>query len=92
MEYMGILFAAGAFTWGIVILVLNIIKRSYPTGWTAMMLVILLSSGLIMLSLGILGEYIWRTLDVAQNRPVYFVEEDVMENDKDSTIHKTNKD
>jgi len=31
---------------------------------------------MIMLFLGILGEYVWRTLDVAQNRPVYFVEEE----------------
>ena len=82
VEYLGVLFAAGAFTWGIVILVHSLINHSYPTGWTAMMLVILFSSGLIMFSLGLLGEYIWRTLDVAQNRPVYFVEESINENDE----------
>lgn len=43
-----------------------------------------------MLSLGILGEYIWRTLDVAQNRPVYFVEEEIGSKVVDKTDHKEN--
>jgi dolichol-phosphate mannosyltransferase len=28
-----------------------------------------------MIALGILGEYIWRTLDASRNRPNYIVEE-----------------
>jgi dolichol-phosphate mannosyltransferase len=76
VEWMGFLFAAGAAIWGILLIVMRFSGGIDIPGWTAMMVVVLLSSGLMMLSLGILGEYIWRTFDVAQNRPVYFVEEE----------------
>ena len=36
---------------------------------------VLLTSGLIMLMLGILGEYIWRTLDASRNRPPFLIDE-----------------
>ena len=44
-------------------------------GWASLMCVILCASGIIMLMLGILGEYIWRTLDAARTRPPYIVDE-----------------
>jgi len=77
LEWLGVLFAIGSFIWGAFLVVMRILGFVEVTGWTTLMLVILFSSGMIMLSLGILGEYIWRILDVAQNRPVYFVEEDI---------------
>jgi dolichol-phosphate mannosyltransferase len=76
VELLGLLFALGAVIWGIVIIALRISGSIEVAGYTALMVTILFSSGMIMFSLGILGEYIWRTLDVAQNRPVYFVEEE----------------
>jgi dolichol-phosphate mannosyltransferase len=77
VEWLGILFAIGSFIWGILLIILKILDFIEVTGWTTLMVVILFSSGIIMFSLGIIGEYIWRTLDVAQNRPVYFVEEEI---------------
>jgi dolichol-phosphate mannosyltransferase len=76
VEWLGVLFAAGAFIWGILLILFKITGHIPVTGWTTLMVIVLFSSGIIMFSLGILGEYIWRTLDVAQNRPVYFVEEE----------------
>ena len=43
-------------------------------GWTSLMCVVLLSSGLILLTLGILGEYIWRALDAARTRPPFIID------------------
>ena len=83
VEVMGVLFAIVAAIWGIVIIGLRLFGQIEVTGWTALMVVVLFSSGMIMLSLGILGEYIWRTLDVAQNRPVYFIEEENFHNGDD---------
>ena len=71
------MFATVSLLWGILLIVLRLLGLNEVTGWTTLMLVLLFSSGMIMLSLGILGEYIWRTLDVSQNRPVYFVEEEM---------------
>ena len=77
VEWLGVLFATVSLLWGILLIVLRLLGLNEVTGWTTLMLVSLFSSGMIMLSLGILGEYIWRTLDVSQNRPVYFVEEEM---------------
>ena len=39
------------------------------------MCVILLSSGLILSMLGVLGEYLWRTLDASRTRPPFIIDE-----------------
>ena len=62
-----------------VIYVLNMIVASIQgkidiRGYTTMVVIIAFSAGLIMFSLGILGEYIWRTLDAARNRPISIIE------------------
>jgi polyisoprenyl-phosphate glycosyltransferase len=77
VEFLGVFFAIGSFIWGLLLIIFKLTGYVNVAGWTALMVVILFSSGIIMFSLGILGEYIWRTLDVAQNRPVYFIEEEI---------------
>jgi dolichol-phosphate mannosyltransferase len=39
------------------------------------MVVVLILGGIQMIMLGTLGEYLWRTLDAARRRPLYFLEE-----------------
>lgn len=43
------------------------------TGWAPIMIVLLIIGGLIMLMLGVVGEYIWRILDEVKGRPNYIV-------------------
>jgi glycosyltransferase involved in cell wall biosynthesis len=43
-------------------------------GWAPIMIVLLILGGLIMLMLGVLGEYIWRILDEVKSRPLYVVD------------------
>jgi glycosyltransferase involved in cell wall biosynthesis len=43
-------------------------------GWAPLMIVLLILGGLIMLMLGVLGEYIWRILDEVKARPRYIVD------------------
>lgn len=43
-------------------------------GYASMMCVILFSAGLIMLTLGILGEYLWRALEEARKRPPFVID------------------
>ena len=38
------------------------------------MILVLFSAGMILIMLGILGEYLWRTLDATRNRPVFIVD------------------
>ena len=44
-------------------------------GYASLMSVILLASGLILLMLGILGEYIWRILEESRERPPFIIDE-----------------
>ncbi|MCX6553035.1 MAG: glycosyltransferase family 2 protein, partial [Acidobacteria bacterium] len=46
-------------------------------GWSALMVVLLISSGTVMLVLGLFGEYLWRTLEEVRGRPRFIVEEEV---------------
>lgn len=89
VEIFGFLFAAVAFVWGIILLAIRFFGTVDVQGWTTLMVVILFSSGMIMLSLGIVGEYIWRTLDVSQNRPVFIVDEKAGES-KANNVRKGN--
>lgn len=43
-------------------------------GWAPMMILILVLSGFQMLMIGIIGEYLWRTLDITRKRSTYVIE------------------
>ncbi len=59
----------------IVELVLKLTGYITVEGWTLLFIFELLSFGIIMLSIGILGEYLWRTFDATRKRPPYIVED-----------------
>jgi glycosyltransferase involved in cell wall biosynthesis len=44
------------------------------SGWTSVMIVIVLLHGTEMLMIGVVGEYLWRTLEQARGRPLYLVD------------------
>ena len=74
MSVVGMLFFVVSVIWGIIVLIFKLVGGIPIQGWTTLMILLLFSSGLIMLTLGILGEYIWRGMDAARNRPVYIIE------------------
>ena len=67
----GFLFALGSLLYGCVIFVGWLIHSISVKGWVPMMLILTLASGLQMIMLGVLGEYLWRVLDEARRRPLY---------------------
>ena len=75
ISVIGILFFLFSIVYLIFVLSLRLLGGIDVEGWTALMIVTLFSSGIIMLTLGILGEYIWRALDASRNRPIYIIEE-----------------
>jgi dolichol-phosphate mannosyltransferase len=42
-------------------------------GWTSLVIIILFIGGLMMLSIGVLSEYVWRIFDEVKNRPGYII-------------------
>lgn len=66
----------GALVWALVVLVCKLCGVINVEGWTALFIFNLFSFGVIMLTLGILGEYLWRAFDASRNRPPYIVEDE----------------
>lgn len=69
-----------AIIWAIVVLIYKLSGAITVSGWTSLFIFNLFSFGLIMMTLGVLGEYLWRTFDASRNRPPYIIEEDNIEN------------
>lgn len=44
-------------------------------GWSSLMVAIMFTSGVQMLTLGIIGEYLWRNFDASRKRPLYVLDE-----------------
>ncbi len=72
----GMLSLIGGIIWAIVELVCKLAGMIDVSGWTTLFIFNLMSFGIIMFSVGILGEYIWRIFDVSRDRPAYIVEDD----------------
>lgn len=75
MSFLGILVALLGFLYAGVVVVHAVIGKP-TTGWASLMVVVLVLGGVQMLMLGMLGEYVWRTLEEARRRPRYLIEAD----------------
>jgi dolichol-phosphate mannosyltransferase len=70
----GMALSAFAFLFGFLYLVLKLAGVGFPTGNTTIVIVISFFSGIQMLSIGIMGEYVGRIYDEVKQRPQYIVE------------------
>ena len=75
MSYIGILFSVVGFIYALVIVILRFGNVIAISGWAALMVVVLVFGGIQMIMLGVIGEYLWRTLEQARQRPLYFIED-----------------
>jgi dolichol-phosphate mannosyltransferase len=50
-------------------------KKFILKGWAPIIILLLILSGMQMLILGIIGEYLWRTLDQTRDRPLFLIYE-----------------
>ena len=81
MSLVGMLFSILGFI-GIIYMFINkILHKISIQGWTSIVILILLSSGIQMIMIGVIGEYLWRTLDEVKKRPIYLIEEKIGFND-----------
>lgn len=76
LEMVGVISFVAGFIWALIEIIAKMIGTIEVEGWTTLFIFNLLSFGIIMISLGILGEYIWRTFDASRNRPPYIIEAD----------------
>jgi len=67
LVFIGILFA-------IYVLFERLFTDDYVSGFTTIVMLILSLSGFQILMLGVIGEYVWRTLSQVRNRPKYIID------------------
>ena len=73
ISLLGALTACAGFLYAINI-VYGRLRHDIPfTGWAPIMILILVIGGLLMLMLGIIGEYVWRIYDEVRGKPNYVV-------------------
>jgi dolichol-phosphate mannosyltransferase len=74
MSLIGLVFTIFGFLYSVSI-TFNYFYNNTPfKGWAPIMILLLIIGGLIMLMLGVLGEYIWRILDESKGRPYYIID------------------
>jgi len=76
MTWVGVIFDILALVLFISVLVEYFTVGTPIAGWSSLMCVVLISAGLILTMLGILGEYVWRALDAARTRPPFIIDEE----------------
>lgn len=73
----GILASTFAFIFGLYTIFVKLFSNIQPIGYSTTIVLISFFSGLILFSIGIVGEYIWRILDIVKNKTEFLVEEKI---------------
>jgi dolichol-phosphate mannosyltransferase len=70
----GMLIALLGFAYALLIFFMKLTANIPIEGWAPLMIIVLVLSGVQMIMLGIIGEYLWRNYDETRKRPLYVVE------------------
>ncbi|MBO6108598.1 MAG: glycosyltransferase [Eubacterium sp.] len=62
---------------GLIIIINWIVNSDVPAGYSTLICILSIGFGVTNISLGIIAEYLWRTLDAARKRPVFTVAEQI---------------
>lgn len=70
----GLVTAVMSFAYGMLVILLRCFGIISVPGWTILVVILTFLLGLIMIMLGIIGEYLWRILDESRKRPPYIID------------------
>ena len=71
--FVGMIFSVLSILLASLIAINYLFVDAVPTGWTSVIVAILLSTGILLMSMGIVGLYIGRIFDATKHRPLYVV-------------------
>lgn len=77
ISLVGIVFALAGFFYAIFIIFNRLFLAVPVEGWASLMVVLLVVSGVQLIMLGILGEYLWRNFDESRKRPIFIIDKTV---------------
>ena len=70
---LGVLFAVGGIGYALYLLFVRFSSDTTPQGWTSTMVVVLVSTGAILFSLGVIAEYVGVAVNMAMGKPLYLI-------------------
>jgi len=89
MSMMGFATAVLGFIYALVVAYARFINKVPFKGYAPIVILLLIIGGLIMIMLGIIGEYLWRVYDETRGRPTYITKETI---NLEEEISKSNSD
>lgn len=83
ISVLGMLIALFGFLYAFFIIFRRLLLSVPVEGWASLMVVLLVVSGIQLIMLGIIGEYLWRNFDESRKRPIFIIDKTVgFETDK----------
>lgn len=81
----GIFFFIIGIIWTLYIIIRQIFKGDLAPGWPALVSILMICFGISNISLGIIAEYLWRTLDASRKRPLFIIDEIIEVSNQNNT-------
>jgi glycosyltransferase involved in cell wall biosynthesis len=78
ITYAGLIVSFIAVCYAMFILWAALNNKTTP-GWASTALMVLMGSALLMIMMGVIGEYLWRNFDETRKRPLFFIEDETTE-------------
>lgn len=77
VTYAGVLFSVLGFAYGLFVVMRTLVGGSSLQGWASLATLIVTLSGVQLLMLGVVAEYLWRTFDESRMRPPFIIRDEV---------------
>jgi len=79
--------------WAVYIIVRKLVFDDLAAGWPAMLSILMIGFGITNISLGIIAEYLWRTLDASRKRQVFIIDEirDLKKSEEITIVNKVDQ-
>jgi dolichol-phosphate mannosyltransferase len=75
VSVVGIVFFILGILWSLYIVLRELIWGDLQAGWPTLIAILMIGFGITNIGLGIVAEYLWRTLDASRERPVFVINE-----------------
>jgi polyisoprenyl-phosphate glycosyltransferase len=89
VSFIGVMFFILGLLWTAYIIFRRIFFDDLTSGWPALLSILMVGFGVTNISLGIIAEYLWRTLDASRKRPVFVIDEIVEEEMAEEVLETT---
>src|SRR5437762_13603094 len=88
VSLVGMIFFILGILWTVYIIFRKIAFNDLVSGWPALTSVLMIGFGTTNISLGIIAEYLWRTLDASRKRPVFIIDEMIEINKEEKVTYE----